>query len=104
MNTLFIFENFTVKIETQTKYCHCIKMSRLVRIGERMIEIAGLHGVWVGPDHLCRSRITLFYLNRPTEQITYEYDKHVECDKDAKILEEAKKEFNKTLGQTADLK
>jgi hypothetical protein len=23
MNTLFIFENFTVKIETQTKYCHC---------------------------------------------------------------------------------
>lgn len=79
-------------------------MSRLVRIGERMIEIAGLHGVWVGPDHLSRSRITLFYLNRPTEQITYDHDKHVECDKDAKILEEAKKEFNKTLGQSADLK
>lgn len=79
-------------------------MSRLVRIGERMIEIAGLHGVWVGPDHLSRSRITLFYLNRPTEQITYNLDKHVECDKDAKILEEAKKEFNKTLGQSADLK
>jgi len=79
-------------------------MSRLVRIGERMIEIAGLHGVWVGPDHLSRSRITLFYLNRPTEQITYDLDKHVECDKDAKILEEAKKEFNKTLGQSADLK
>ena len=77
------------------------KMSRLVRIGERMIEIAGLHGIWVGPDHLSRSRITLFYLNRPTEQITYDYDKHVECDKDAKILEEAKKEFNKTLGQNA---
>ena len=50
-------------------------MSRLVRIGQRMIEIAGLHGIWVGPDHLSRSRITLFYLNRPTEQITYEYGK-----------------------------
>ena len=68
-------------------------MSRLVRIGQRMVEISGLHGVWVGPDHLCRSRITLFYLNRPTEVITYELDKHVECARDAKILEEAKKEF-----------
>jgi len=27
-------------------------MSRLVRIGQRMVEIAGLHGIWVGPDHL----------------------------------------------------
>ena len=68
-------------------------MSRLVRIGQRMIEISGLHGVWVGPDHLSRSRITLFYLNRPTEVITYELDKHVECARDAKILEDAKKEF-----------
>jgi hypothetical protein len=68
-------------------------MSRLVRIGQRMVEISGLHGVWVGPDHLCRSKITLFYLNRPTEVITYELDKHVECAKDAKILEDAKKEF-----------
>ena len=70
-------------------------MSRLVRIGQRMIEISGLHGVWVGPDHLSRSKITLFYLNRPTEVITYELDKHVECAKDAKILEDAKKEFEK---------
>jgi len=70
-------------------------MSRLVRIGQRMVEISGLHGVWVGPDHLCRSKITLFYLNRPTEVITYELDKHVECAKDAKILEDAKKEFKK---------
>ena len=53
------------------------KMSRLVRIGENMIEISGLHGVWVGPDHLCRSKMTLFYLNRPTVTITYELDKHV---------------------------
>jgi len=70
-------------------------MSRLVRIGQRMVEISGLHGIWVGPDHLCRSKITLFYLNRPTEVITYELDKHVECAKDAKILEDAKKEFKK---------
>ena len=77
-------------------------MSRLVRIGQRMVEIAGLHGIWVGPDHLHGSRITLFYLNnRPTEQITYECGKWEECDKDAKILECAKKEFNKTSGQNA---
>ena len=70
-------------------------MSRLVRIGKNMVEIAGLHGIWVGPDHLSRSRITLFYPNKPTIQITYEHDKHVECAKDAKILEDAKKEFEK---------
>ena len=100
MKSQSILENFTVKIETKRKkYCHLDKMSRLVRIGQRMIEIAGLHGIWVGPDHLSRSRITLFYLNRPTEQITYEYGKWEECDKDAKILECAKNEFNKTIGQ-----
>jgi len=88
-------------LTSKKKYCHLDKMSRLVRIGERMIEIAGLHAIWVGPDHLCRSRITLFYLNRPAEQITYDYDKHVECDKDAKILECAKNEFKTTLGQNA---
>jgi hypothetical protein len=44
--------------------------------------------------------MTLFYLNRPTEEITYEYGKWDECDKDAKILEDAKKEFKKQ--KTAD--
>ncbi len=78
-------------------------MSSLARIGKRMVEISGLHGIWVGPDHLSRSRLTLFYLDKPTEQITYELDKHAECATDAKILEEAKKEFQKTLGKT-DLK
>ena len=78
-------------------------MTRLARIGKRMVEISGLHGIWVGPDHLSRSRLTLFYLDKPTEQITYDHDKHVECANDAKILEEAKKEFQKTFGKT-DLK
>ena len=71
-------------------------MSRLVRIGKNMVEISGLHGIWVGPDHLSRSKMTLFYLNRPTETITYEFDKHTECARDAKILEDAKKEFRQT--------
>ena len=69
------------------------KMSRLVRIGNNMVELSGLHGIWVGADHLCRSKMTLFYLNRPTVTITYEFDKHVECANDAKILKDAKKEF-----------
>jgi len=62
-----------------------------------MIELSGLHGILVGPDHLCRSKLTLFYPNKPTVVITYDLDKHIECDKDAKMLEEAKKEFEKTL-------
>ena len=73
-------------------------MSRLVRIGKNMIELSGLHGIWVGPDHLSRSKITLFYnTKKPTVVITYELDKHVECERDAKMLEEAKKEFEKSL-------
>ena len=73
------------------------KISRLVRIGNNMVELSGLHGIWVGADHLCRSKMTLFYLNRPTVTITYELDKHVECANDAKILEDAKKDFTKSL-------
>jgi len=72
-------------------------MSRLVRIGKNMVEIAGLHGIWVGPDHLSQSRLTLFYPNKPTVQITYEYGKYEECAKDAKILEDAKKEFKEKM-------
>jgi len=69
------------------------KMSRLVCIGKNMVELSGLHGIWVGADHLCRSKMTLFYPEKPTVVITYE--NHVECDKDKQILEEAKKEFEK---------
>jgi hypothetical protein len=78
------------------------KMSRLVCIGKNMVELSGLHGIWVGPDHLCRSKMTLFYPNKPTVTITYE--QHAECDRDAKILEEAKKEFNKNLDSSVSLK
>ena len=73
-------------------------MSRSVRISKMMVEISGLYGVWVGPNHLGQPRMTLFYIDgRPTEIITYEFDKWAECDKDQKILEEAKEEFKKTL-------
>ena len=61
-----------------------------------MVELSGLHGIWVGPDHLSRSKITLFYPKKPTVVITYELDKHVECERDAKMLEEAKKEFDQS--------
>ena len=71
-------------------------MSRLVKIGKNMVELSGLHGIWVGPDHLSRSKITLFYPKKPTVVITYELDKHVECEQDAKMLEKAKKEFDQS--------
>ena len=72
-------------------------MSRLVRIGKNMVELSGLHGIWVGADHLTRSKMTLYYPNRPTQEITYEYGQWLECDKDATIIKEALKEFKKTL-------
>jgi len=72
-------------------------MSRLVRIGKNMIELSGLHGIWMGPDHLSRSRITLYYPKGPVIQINYEYDEFAQAEKDKQILEEAKKEFNKTF-------
>ena len=50
-------------------------MSRLVRIGKNMVELSGLRNVWVGSDHLSRSKMTLFYPNKPTVEITYEYGK-----------------------------
>ena len=68
-------------------------MSRSVRIGKRMVEISGLHGVWVGPNHLYQPRMTLFYLDKPVQQITYDYGKWADCDKDVKILKNAQKEF-----------
>jgi hypothetical protein len=37
--------------------------------------------------------MTLFYLDRPSKEITYEYGKWADCTRDAKILEKAKEEF-----------
>jgi len=71
-------------------------MSRVVRVAGRMVELSGLHGIWLGPDHLSRSRITLFYINnKPTEVINYGCNEHIQAEKDRLALEEAKKEFLK---------
>jgi len=70
-------------------------MSRVVRVAGRMVELSGLHGIWLGPDHLSRSRITLFYPNGPTQTIEYGFDEHIQAEKDRLALEEAKKEFLK---------
>ena len=51
-------------------------MSRFVQVGKKMVDMKGLHGVWIGPDHLGRSRITLHYIDRrDSEIIEYEYAK-----------------------------
>jgi hypothetical protein len=70
-------------------------MSRVVRVAGRMVELSGLHGIWRGSDHLCNSRITLFYTNKPTEVINYGCNEHIQAEKDRLTLEEAKKEFLK---------
>jgi len=68
-------------------------MSRLVRIGKKMIELSGLHGIWLGPDHLSNSLITLYYPKGPTLYINYGCNEFEQAEKDKKILEEAKKAF-----------
>jgi len=70
-------------------------MSRLVRIGERMIELQGLHGIWLGVDHLSNSRITLFYPKGPTQTIEYACGQWADAERDRKILEEAKTQLTK---------
>ena len=70
-------------------------MSQIVRVAGRIVKLSGLHGIWLGPDHLSNSRITLFYPNGPTETIEYGYGKWADAEKDKKILEDAKKEFTK---------
>jgi len=62
-----------------------------------MVELSGLHGIWLGPDHLSRSRITLYYAKLPVIEINYGYDEFAQAEKDKQILEEAKKEFDKTF-------
>jgi hypothetical protein len=79
-------------------------MSRLVRIGERMIELSGLHGIWLGVDHLSNSRITLFYPKGPTQTIEYGYGQWAQAEKDKNILNDAKKEFDKILETSPDTK
>jgi hypothetical protein len=73
-------------------------MSRLVRIGEKMVELSGLRSIWLGTCHLGGSRITLFYPNRPsgnnTDTIEYDYGKWAQAEKDKKVLEEALKELS----------
>jgi len=76
-------------------------MSRFVQIGKKMVDMVGLHAVWIGPDHLCRSRITLYYPDRlQTKTIEYDYDQMVEANKDAKFLKESLKQFNRKVSET----
>jgi hypothetical protein len=67
-----------------------------------MIELSGLHGIWLGPDHLANSKITLFYPNGPTQIIQYKSGEYAQAEKDKNTLEEAKKEFDKAQIECRD--
>ena len=54
-----------------------------------MVDLSGLHGIWLGADHLCNSKITLYYPKGPVQTIEYTFGEHVQAEKDAKILKEA---------------
>ena len=75
-------------------------MSRVVRIGKRMIELSGLDQVWLGADHLTNSRITLYYPKGPTQTIEYGCGEWAQAEKDKTILNDAMKEFKKSLGNS----
>ena len=59
-----------------------------------MVDLSGLHGIWLGADHLCNSKITLYYPKGPTQTIEYTFGEHVQAEKDKNTLEEAKKQFD----------
>ena len=68
-------------------------MSRSIRVAGRLVELAGLKQVWLGVDHLCNSRITLYYPKSPVQTIEYGYGKWAQAEKDKKIIEEAVNHF-----------
>jgi hypothetical protein len=75
-------------------------MSRLVRIGKRMIELSGLDKVWLGADHLTNSKITLYYPKGPTQTIEYGCGEWAQAEKDKKTLEESMKDFKKSVNNS----
>lgn len=64
-------------------------MSRVVRVAGRMIELSGLHGVWLGTRYPIGSRITLFYPNGPTQTIDYKHDEWEQAEMDRNAIQDA---------------
>jgi len=55
-----------------------------------MIELSGLHGVWLGTKYPIGSRITLYYTNgSPTQTIEYESGEWERAEKDRKMIKDA---------------
>jgi len=65
-------------------------MSSIVRVAGRMVELSGLHGVWLGAKHPIGSRITLYYINgQPTQTIEYETGEWERAEKDRNTIKDA---------------
>jgi len=55
-----------------------------------MIELSGLHGVWLGTKYPIGSRITLYYINgSPTQTIDYESGEWERAEKDGNTIKDA---------------
>jgi len=62
-------------------------MSRVIQVAGRMIELSGLHGVWLGTKFPFGSQITLYYTNgSPTQTIDYEYGQWEQAEKDRNMI------------------
>jgi hypothetical protein len=72
-------------------------MSRVVRVAGRVVELYGLDQIWLGADHLANSKITLYYPKGPVVTIEYKCGEYAQSEKDKKILEEAKKDYDQSI-------
>jgi hypothetical protein len=69
-------------------------MSRSIRVAGRMVELVGLDQVWLGFDHLCNSKLTLYYPKAPVQTIEYKCGEWAQAANDKKIIEEALRPSN----------
>lgn len=66
-------------------------MSRLLRIGQKVIHIPSVAQVFVGQNHNNQSVMTIMYHNNKVERIEYPLAQWADCDKDHERMEKCMK-------------
>ena len=66
-------------------------MSRLLRIGQKVIHIPSVAQVFVGQNYNNQSVMTIRYHNEYVEKIEYPLGKWADCDKDHQRMEKCMK-------------
>jgi len=66
-------------------------MSRLLRIGQKVIHVPSVMQIFVGQNYNCNSVMTICYHNERIEKIEYPLGKWADCDKDHERMEKCMK-------------